>query len=127
MVDPISLTAIILAGKVVGSTLTLLSVIFGAFKAVNWIISKIQDISTNVVELKTSMDSHITGLREDIKNQTTTIASALGEQRQDFRTFFAPTLLMLHRAQESQPFDKVPVEVPTLVRAKKNPVKRKAK
>ena len=52
-----------------------------------------------MVQLKESIDTHVNGLRDEMKSQTHTIATALSEQRQDFRTFFAPSLLMAQQQQ----------------------------
>jgi len=102
MPELISLTLILTIFKVLGGVTTLVSLAYGVFKVITWIKNKFTSIDENVVALKTSMDTHITGLREDIKSQTTTIASALSEQRADFRTFYAPTLLMLQQQSAQQ-------------------------
>ena len=116
---PISWATLYLASKILGSVTGILASVFGVFKVINWIKTKFNSIDSNVVELKKSMDTHIGGLREDIKNQTTAITAALSEQRQDFRTFYTPTLLLMQRQASSyEPFETMPV------RARK-PVKRK--
>jgi hypothetical protein len=129
MVDPISLSTVIFVCKAIGTVFTLCGAAFGAFSVINWIKSKLTNIDTNLIELKHTFNTAIQGLRDDTKSQTITIASALGEQRSDFRTFYGPTLLMLQRQapQDPRPFADVPVEVPALARAKKTPVKRNTK
>ena len=87
---------------------------------ITWIKNKFISIENNVVELKKSVDTNIGGLREDIKTQTSAITTALSEQRQDFRTFYAPTLLMMQ--QQSAQFQASTTLAP--VRAKR-PVRRK--
>ena len=77
------------------------ALLFGIFRGWLWVKNKFVNIDNNVVELKKSLDTHISGLREDVQDQTKTIAGALSEQRQDFRTFYAP-LFMLQQAQAQQ-------------------------
>ena len=130
MVDPISLATVVFVCKALGTVFTLCGTAYGAFSVVNWIKSKLTNIDANLIEMKHALNTAIQGLREDTKSQTTTISTAFGEQRSDFRTFFTPMLMMLQRHNiqpDTQPFASVPVEVPALVRAKKNPVKRKVK
>ena len=119
--EPISWATLIFAGKVLGSIAGAVAFATGVAKVITWIKTKFTSIDSNVVELKKSMDSHITGLRNDIRDQTTTIASALNEQRQDFRTFYAPTLLLMQNQQAQ-----FQGQFPLPVRAKK-PLKGKAK
>jgi hypothetical protein len=90
--------------------------LFGVFKVINWIKSKLTNIDSNVVELKKTFESNMAGLREDIKSQTTTLATALSEQRADFRTFYAPTLLMMQQQQLQEP---LPVRAKRPIRKKK--------
>jgi len=116
--EPISWATLLFAGKILGSLTGVTTALFGVFKVINWIKAKIANIDSNVVELKTSMDAHIGGLRDDIKQQTTTLATALQEQRADFRTFYAPTIMAMQ--QRYEPWESAPV------RAKK-PVKRKSR
>ena len=101
MPDPISLATILLILKIAGGITTFSGFVIGVFKVITWIKNKLSNIDSNVVALKNSMDTHIGGLREDIKLQTSTIATALSEQRADFRTFYAPSLLMMQQ-QSSQ-------------------------
>lgn len=101
--EPISAVFVLGVLKIVGSVASALGFLFGVFKVINWVKAKFVSIDTNVVELKKSMDTNINGLREDIKHQTATLASALSEQRQDFRTYFAPTLLMMQQLQQPAP------------------------
>jgi len=103
MVDPISAVAVLGGIKVASGVVSGLGLIFGVFKVITWIKNKFTSIDANVVELKNSMDTHITGLREDVKAQTATIAAALSEQRQDFRTFYAPTLWAMQQTQQPAP------------------------
>ena len=118
MPDPISLATILLVLKIASGVLTFSGFVIGVFKVITWIKNKLTNIDSNVVALKDSMDAHIGGLRVDIKGQTATLATALSEQRSDFRTFYAPSLLMMqqHNSQLQQP-----AAVPT--RAKKSPRK----
>ena len=93
MPEPLTIAGIFGIIKIASGILSAIGVLFGMFKIINWIKVKLSNIDTNVVELKNSMDSHITGLRDDIKSQTINIVSELKEQRSDFRTFYGPTLL----------------------------------
>ncbi len=93
---------------------------YGVFKVITWVKNKFISINDNVVELKNSMDTHITGLREDIKLQTSTIATALSEQRADFRTFYGPAMMMQFQTQLQQ--NAVPVRAKRAVR---KPAKKK--
>ena len=95
----VTIAALINGIKILSGIVSALGLLYGVFKVINWIKSKLTSIDSNVVELKNSLESHIGGLREDIKTQTTTLASALAEQRQDFRTFYAPTLLYMQQSQ----------------------------
>lgn len=97
--EPISAVLILGILKVSSSVLSALGVIFGVFKVITWIRNKFTSIEANVVDLKSSME----GVREDIKHQTSTLVAALSEQRQDFRTFYAPTLLMMQQMQQPAP------------------------
>ena len=97
MPELVSLTLILTILKITGGLATLCTLMFGVFKIVRWIKHKFTSIDANVIQLKKSMDDHIGGLREDIKIQTATLATALQEQRADFRTFCAPSLLMMNQ------------------------------
>lgn len=97
--EPISVAALLGGIKIVSSIVSALGLVFGVFKVITWIKNKFTSIEANVVDLKSSME----GVREDIKHQTSTLASALSEQRQDFRTFYAPTLLMMQQMQQPAP------------------------
>ena len=112
----ITIATLLFLGKIVGAITALSTALFGVFKVINWIKAKFVSIDDNVVKLKDSMDVHITGLRDDIKEQTKTISNALSEQRQDFRMLYAPTLLML---QQTQQFGPAPVRAKKPVRRKK--------
>src|ERR1039457_6322543 len=92
--EAIAISTVASTLKITSGILSVMGVVFGVFKVINWLKTTFTRIDNNVVELKNSMDTHILGLREDIKVQTSTIASALSEQRADFRTFYAPTMLM---------------------------------
>ncbi len=94
MLEPISAVAILGGIKIASGGVSALGLIFGVFKVITWVKNKFTSIDSNVVALKQSMDASIGGLREDIKHQTTTLAAALSEQRQDFRTFYAPLLML---------------------------------
>ena len=98
---------------------SVLGLFFGVFRVIGWIKTKFSSIDSNVIELKKSLDSNIGGLREDLKHQTTTLAAALSEQRADFRTFCAPSLLVAQHLATTQ----IPLAAP--VRAKRS-VRRKA-
>lgn len=103
LIEAITVASFIGVIKIISGFLSAIGILFGVFKVINWIKSKLTSIDSNVVELKQSMSSHVNGLREDIQEQTKVISSALGEQRQDFRTFYAPTLLMMQQAQMTAP------------------------
>jgi hypothetical protein len=114
----LDLNAIYIILKILGGISTFTGLTFGVFKVITWIKNKFNNIDANVVALKSSMDTHINGLREDIKTQTTTLANALSEQRADFRTFYAPTLLLLQQHQQA-------LALPTPARAKRVVRKKK--
>lgn len=97
----ISLATIYLIGKIIGTVTTVSGLIIGAFKMFSWVKTKFVNIDANVTALKSTMEVGFQNLSQDIKNQTTTIASELKEQRADFRTFYAPTLLMMQQATAS--------------------------
>lgn len=115
--EPISAVLILSILKVLGSITSALGVIVGVFKVIGWIKTKLVSIDENVVELKNSINTDINGLREDIKHQTATLASALNEQRQDFRTYFSPTVALMQQLQTPAPVRAKP-------RARKKPIKR---
>ena len=114
----ISVTTLLNWAKITSAVVTAFSLLFGVFKVINWIKGKFVSINENVVELKTMMTENMTGLREDIKNQTTTLASELREQRQDFRTFYAPYIVQSMQAS-------MPQQQPLLAKAKRTSPKKK--
>ena len=119
MMDPISFATLLLFCKIIGTVTTLITLPIGVFKVISWVKNKFNSIDNNVVELKNSLNSHFDALRSDVQEQTKTIAGALSEQRQDFRTFYNP-LLMLQQAQAQQ--------LATPVRAKRasrKPIRKK--
>lgn len=115
--EPLSIASITIIAKNFSIILSIVGLLFGVFKVINWIKSKLTNIDSNVIALKESMDGHITGLRDDIKEQTVAITSALSEQRQDFRTFYAPMSLLMQNQQNQY----------QAAFAAKKPVKRKTK
>lgn len=110
----------LLGVKIFGAIVTLLTALFGVFKVIGWVKNQLTKIDNNVVELKASFDKGINDLREDVKDQTKTIATALSEQRSDFRTFYAPTLLLMQQNAQLNATPAVPVRA-------KRPVKRRTK
>lgn len=119
----ITLSALMTLGKVVGTVMTLIGIPIGAMKIINWVKTKFINIDANVTALKATMEVGFDKLNENIQNQTTTIATELKEQRADFRTFYAPTLLMMQQAAA------ITAPSPTPVRAKRSPrrkIKKKA-
>lgn len=126
MPDPISLATILLILKIAGGITTFSGSIIGVFKVITWIKNKLTNIDSNVVALKDSIDTHINGLREDVKSQTSTIATALSEQRADFRTFYAPSLLMMQNLQNAQSAQ-LPAVSPVRAKRTVKPAKRKSK
>lgn len=122
MLDPASLAIGYIYLKFGTTVASALGLMYGAFKVINWIKTKFININDNVLNLKNSLDTNFAGLREDVKEQTTVIASALSEQRQDFRTFYAPTLLMLQQSQAQQTLKAAPVRAK---RATRKPAKKK--
>jgi hypothetical protein len=118
MLDPISITVFASVARDISIISSIAGGAYGIFKVISWVKGKFVSIDNNVVELKNSMDNHITGLREDIKTQTAILASALSEQRADFRTFYAPTLLLMQQAQQSL------YQPPAPIRAKRAPRKK---
>ena len=115
MPDLISVTLILTILKITGGLTALCTFMFGVFKVINWIKTKLANIDANVVDLKNSMDENIGGLREEIKFQTATLATALSEQRSDFRSYYAPY-------REAPPVF-APVFAPARARAKRAPKK----
>ena len=115
--EPLSIASITIIAKNFSIIVSVLGLLFGVFKVINWVKSKLTNIDANVIALKNSMDTHITGLRDDIKDQTAAITSALSEQRQDFRTFYAPMSLLMQNQQN---------QYQAIVAAKK-PIKRKSR
>lgn len=116
LIEALTVSNIINTTKITSGIIGSITFLFGVFKMINWIKTKLTNIDENVIKLKDSMDSHITGLRQDIKEQTHIISNALTEQRNDFRTFYAPTLLMM---QQQQAQTAVPVRAKRTVRKKK--------
>ncbi len=117
----ITVASLLDAAKLVSAGTAVIGLIAGVFKVITWIKSKLTSIENNVVDLKKSVDTNIGGLREDIKTQTTAITTALSEQRQDFRTFYAPTLLLMQ--QQSANFQANTTLAPARA---KQPIRRKA-
>lgn len=99
MIDPVTMTTLIALGTdILKIWLPVAAFLFGVFRGWLWVKNKFVNIDANVIEMKTSLDAHFDALRKDVQDQTKTIAGALTEQRQDFRTFYAP-LFMLQQAQ----------------------------
>ena len=121
MPDFISLTLILTICKILGGVSFISGAIIGVYKVINWVKTKLSSIDLNVVELKQSMDTHITGLRDDVKAQTNALTTELREQRSDFRTFYAPSLLQMMSANQPVP---VPVRAKQTVN-KKAPARKK--
>lgn len=125
LLESVTLAALINVFKISGTAVSIVGSIFGVFKLIGWIKTKFVSIDKNVIELKNIMESNITGLRDDIKAQTNTIANELREQRADFRTFYAPTLLhmqsQLREATAPQPL--VPVRAKRSVKKKVDKLK----
>ena len=126
MPDPISLATILFILKIAGGVMTFATFIIGVFKVITWIKNKLTNIDSNVVALKDSIDTHINGLRDDVKVQTSTLGTALSEQRADFRTFYAPSLLMMQQ-QNAQFQANTPASVPVRAKRTRKPLKRKSK
>jgi hypothetical protein len=122
MFDPASLATGYLYLKYGTTIVSFLGIVFGVFRVISWVKNKFIAINDNVLDLKTSLETNFTGLRDDVKEQTKVIASALSEQRQDFRTFYAPTLLMLQQSQVQQNLQPSPARAK---RATRKPAKRK--
>ena len=114
----VTLSALMLVGKIVGSGSALFGTLFGVFKVINWVKTKFTNIDQNVTTLKSTMESGFSNLSNDIKDQTKTIAQELREQRQDFRTFYGPVMMQQAIQQSIQ-------ALPAPARAKRSPVKRK--
>jgi hypothetical protein len=112
----VSLATLLLILKFIGGVVSALTLLFGVFKVINWVKNKFINIDANVTALKDSMETGLNKLSDDIKSQTHTIATELKEQRQDFRTFYAPILMM---QQMQQSMNAAPV------RAKRSPRKKK--
>lgn len=111
--EPVSLATVFFIFKVIGTITTACGFLFGVFKLIMWIKNKFVNIDANVTALKSTMETGFTNLSNDIKAQTTTIASELREQRQDFRTFYAPTLLAMQQAVQQ------PIAAPARARRRK--------
>lgn len=86
-----------MTAKIIGAITTVSGVIIGAFKMFSWVKNKFVNIDATVTDMKSTMEIGFKNLSDDIKQQTTTIAAELKEQRADFRTFYAPTLLMMQQ------------------------------
>jgi hypothetical protein len=124
LIEAITIATLLDFAKIISAVSVLGGLIVGVFKMINWVKTQLSSIDANVVTLKESMDANVSGLREDVKAQTHTIATALSEQRQDFRTFFAPSLLMTQQhymAQASLQQAAVPMK------AKRNSARKPAK
>jgi hypothetical protein len=115
LIEAITISGVVNAAKIISAILSILGLFYGVFKVINWVKTKLSSIDSNVVSLKTSIDSLIGGLRDDVKDQTQSLTNELREQRQDFRTFYSPILLMMQQQQQLQPAP---------VRAKRPPQKR---
>jgi hypothetical protein len=92
LMEAITVASFVGVVKVISGFLSAIGILFGVFKVINWIKSKLTSIDSNVVELKQSMSAHVNGLRDDIQEQTKVISHALGEQRADMRSFYLPFL-----------------------------------
>jgi hypothetical protein len=117
MEPTITLASLYTISKIIGSITTLFGIGYGVFKVISWVKSKFVNIDANVTALKNTMETGFNKLSEDIKSQTTIIASELKEQRQDFRTFYAPILMMQQMQQNPQ--------VTAPARAKRSPRNKK--
>lgn len=116
ILETVSLTAILNYAKLIGEISSAIAFIFGVFGVINWIKNKFININDNVIGLKNSMDTHMNGLRDDIKDQTRIISTALQEQRSDFRAFYNPNLYNMHTNGAY-----------VMTRAKRTPAKKKKK
>jgi hypothetical protein len=115
MIDPVTMaTLVTLGSEILKIWIPAGALLFGIFRGWLWVKNKFVNIDANVIEMKKSLDTHFDALRSDVQDQTKTIAGALSEQRQDFRTFYAPMFLM----QQSQV-----QQAAAPVRAKKAPRK----
>jgi len=83
--------------KIIGIILTACSFLFGVFKVINWIKAKFVNIDSNVKDLKDTINVSMTGLRDDVKEQTTVLVKELQEQRADFRAFIGPALFQMQQ------------------------------
>ena len=106
----ISVSALMLIGKIIGTITASTTTLFGVFKVYNWIKGKFVSIDSNVTALKSTMEEGFKNLSEDLKQQTTSVVGELKEQRADFRTFYAPTLLMMQQAASTIRTQPVPVK-----------------
>ena len=120
--EPFSAVFILGVLKIVGSVASVLGVLFGVFKVISWVKGKFVSIDENVVSLKQAIDTNLTALRNDIKEQTHVISTALSEQRQDLRTFVVP-LIMSNQFQQTQ-LQPIPVPARAKPRARNKPIKR---
>ena len=99
--DPVvTMSALITIGKFIGAITAITGLIAGVYKVITWIKNKFINIDANVVALKGAMEDGFKDLSEVLKSQTTTLTAELKEQRQDFRTFYAPILMMQQQAQQ---------------------------
>jgi len=108
--------------KIAGIVAFLFSGTLGVFRVINWVKGKFISINNNVIALNNTMAESLTGLREDIKHQTTTLSNELREQRADFRTFYGPFIAQ----QKQMVVPQYAVPSGSLARAKKTPVKKKS-
>jgi hypothetical protein len=112
MIQVISVPLLIDIGKWVSGFSAVLWAGFRAFTWVKQIREKdLAELKQNVGNVQVSVD----GVKAAIEHQTNRIVSELQEQRQDFRTFYAPLLTTAM----------VPMQMQQARRAKKAPVKRK--
>ena len=94
----VSLSTIWLISKVIGAVTTISGLIIGVFKMINWVRNKFINIDANVTALKATMETGFKNLNDGLTHQTDSVVGELKEQRADFRTFYAPSLLMMQQA-----------------------------
>lgn len=103
IVESLTVAGLIDILKVITTIAGSLALLFGVFKMINWVKNKFININNNVIALEQSLTTNMQGLREDIKDQTHTLATELREQRQDFRTFYGPYIMHMNMQQQLQP------------------------
>jgi hypothetical protein len=122
LVEALTVTSLVNYIKVISGAISIMAFVLGVFRVINWVKNKFTSIDANVIQLKNTIDTQMGGLREDVKHQTNAIVSAMGEQRADFRTFYAPTLLMMQQNAQLQAAVPIRAKQPP---KRKPPVKKK--